>query len=131
VIVPQTQIAGVHLLMSAAGVEHALGRPKSFASIRDPRQGTVRRMDYGATKVYLSATADGTVYEVTTTDARQRTTKGVRVGSSRAAVLHGVPDVKCTPAACAVGRDVAGQRVTRFTLSAGHVRRITLGFVID
>ncbi|HEY6760019.1 MAG TPA: hypothetical protein VI318_11025 [Baekduia sp.] len=130
-IVPQTQIAGVHLLMSAAGVERALGRPRSFVSIRDPHQGTVRRMDYGATKVYLSATADGTVYKVTTTDARQRTATGVRVGSSRTAVLRGVRDVTCTPSACAVGRDVAGQRVTRFTLSAGRVRRISLGFVIE
>jgi hypothetical protein len=36
VIVPQVEIAGVHLLMSAAGVQHALGRPRATRTLKDP-----------------------------------------------------------------------------------------------
>jgi hypothetical protein len=135
VIVPQTEIAGVHLLMSAAGVERVLGQPKSLKSIPDDIQGTIRRMDYGKTKVYLSATEDGTVFRVTTTDSRQKTATGVYVGSTEAAVRRGVSGVRCTGAKtarlCVVGQERAGKRITAFSLTKDHVRRITLGFVID
>ena len=130
-IVPQTEIAGVHLLMSAAGVERVLGQPKSLKSIPDDIQGTIRRMDYGKTKVYLSATADGTVFSVTTTDRRQKTSGGVGVGSRRTSVALKVPGARCTARACVVGRELAGRRVTRFSLSQGRVTRVTLGFVTD
>jgi hypothetical protein len=131
VIVPQVQLAGVHLLMSRSGVEHVLGTPRSLKTIADPIQGRIRRMDYGRTKVYLSATEDGTVFRVTTTDRRQKTATGVRVGSSAAAVRRGVASVRCTTRACVVGSERAGQRVTSFALRDGRVARVTLGFVID
>jgi hypothetical protein len=131
VIVPSTELAGVHLLMSVAGVEHVLGAPKSIRSIPDEIQGSVRRMDYGRTKVYLSATADGTVFSVTTTDRRQKTAGGVGVGSSRASVTRKVSGARCTARACVVGQELAGRRVTRFSLSKGRVTRVTLGFVVD
>lgn len=130
-IVPSTELAGVHLLMSVAGVEHVLGRPKSIRSIPDEIQGSVRRMDYGKTKVYLSATADGTVFSITTTDRRQKTATGVGVGSRRASVTRQVSGARCTARACVVGRELAGKRVTRFSLSKDRVTRVTLGFVID
>jgi hypothetical protein len=130
-IVPQQSIDGVHLLMSAAGVRHVLGAPRSMRSIKDEIQGTVRLMDYGKTKVYLSATEDGTVFNVTTTDRRQRTAQGAGVGSTRASVQRKVPGVRCDTRTCTVGRLLAGRRVTSFALSKDHVRRITLGFVID
>lgn len=122
-IVPQTELAGVHLLMSRAGVQHVLGAPRSLRVI-----GDARRMDYGRTKVYLSLTEDGTTFRVTTTDRRQRMATGVRVGSSAAAVRRGVPGVRCTASACVVGTARAGQRVTTFTLRSGRVARVTLGF---
>jgi hypothetical protein len=122
-IVPQNNVAGVHLLMSRAGVEHVLGAPRSLKVI-----GDARRMDYGRTKVYLSLTEDGTVFRVTTTDRRQRTATGVRVGSSAAAVRRGVSGVRCSASACVVGSARAGQRVTTFTLRSGRVARVTLGF---
>jgi hypothetical protein len=134
-IVAQQEVAGVHLLMSVAGVEHVLGAPRSIRSIPDDIQGSVRRMDYGPTTVYLSATADGTVFRVTTTDPRQKTASGVGVGSSERAVRRGVQGIRCrgprTLRSCVVGRELAGRRVTQFTLSRDRVRRITLGFVID
>jgi hypothetical protein len=134
-IVPQQSLAGVHLLMSRAGVEHVLGAPKSLKSIPDEIQGTVRRMDYGKTKVYLSATEDGTVFSITTTDRRQKTASGVGVGSSERAIKRGVKAVTCAGPQrlrhCTVGRLLAGQRVTSFVLTKDRVRRITLGFVID
>jgi hypothetical protein len=134
VIVPSTELAGVHLLMSVAGVEHVLGTPKSIRSIPDDDfdpPARVRRMDYGRTKVYLSATADGTVFSITTTDRRQKTSGGVGVGSSRASVARKVSGARCTARACVVGQERAGRRVTRFALSHGRVARVTLGFVVD
>jgi hypothetical protein len=131
VIVPQVELAGVHLLMSEAGVRHVLGAPRSTRSLPDEIQGTIRRMDYGKTKVYLSATADGTVFSVTTTDRRQKTAAGIGVGSARASVARKVAGARCDARACVVGRELAGRRVTRFTLGKGRVARITLGFVID
>jgi hypothetical protein len=124
VIVPQTSLAGVHLLMSRTGVEHALGSPRSLRVVHG-----ARRMDYGKTKVYLSLTEDGTVFRVATTDRRQKTAAGVRVGSSAAAVRRGVDGVRCSASACIVGRRRAGQRVTTFTLRDGRVARVTLAFV--
>jgi hypothetical protein len=135
VIVPQVEIAGVHLMMSAAGVQHALGRPKETRSVKDEIQSTIRVMDYGKTKVYLSATADGTVFNITTTDRRQKTKTGVGVGSSERAVKRGVAHVTCTGPrtlrSCTVGRLLPGKRVTSFVLTKDRVRRVTLGFVID
>jgi hypothetical protein len=134
-IVPQQQIAGVHLLMSEAGVRHVLGAPRSMKVLPDEIQGSIRRMDYGRTKVYLSATADGTVFSVTTTDRRQETTSGLGVGSSERAVKRGVAHVRCagprTLRRCTVGWLQPGRRVTSFVLTRDRVRRITLGFVID
>jgi hypothetical protein len=134
-IVPQHSIDGVHLLMSAAGVRHVLGAPKATRTLKDEIQGTIRLMDYGPTKVYLSATADGTVFGITTTDRRQKTASGAGVGSSEAAVRRGVKGIRCTGPrtvrSCIVGRELAGKRVTRFLLRADRVRQITLGFVID
>ena len=130
-IVLQQSIAGVHLQMSAAGVRHVLGAPKSTKSVKDEIQGTIRVMDYGKTKVYLSATEDGTVFRVTTTDRRQRTAKGAGVGSTRSSILRKVAGAQCDARTCTVGRLLAGKRVTSFALSKDHVRSITLGFVID
>jgi hypothetical protein len=134
-IVPQQSIDGVHLRMSAAGVRHVLGAPKSTRSLKDEIQGTIRLMDYGKTKVYLSATADGTVFSIMTTDRRQKTRTGVGVGSSLRSLRHGVGSLHCTAPAqirsCTLGRELAGRRVTRFLLTGDRVRQITLGFVID
>lgn len=127
-IVPQDNVAGVHLLMSRAGVGHVLGAPRTLKIVNDPAQGRVRRMDYGRTKVYLSLTEDGTVFRVTTTDRRQRTAAGVHVGSSAAAVARGVAGARCSAAACTVGTRRSGQRVTTFTLRSRRVVRVTLGF---
>jgi hypothetical protein len=134
VIVPQVEVAGVHLLMSEPGVRRALGRPRSIKTIDDGRSdppAPVRRMDYGRTKVYLSATADGTVFSVTTTDRRQKTSGGVGVGSARATVARKVRGARCTARVCVVGTERAGKRVTAFALRDGRVARVTLGFVID
>jgi hypothetical protein len=134
-IAVQHEIAGVHLLMSAAGVRKALGKPKADKTVKDEIQGRVHLMDYGKTKVYLSATADGTVFNVTTTDRRQKTRSGVGVGSSERAVRRGVSSVSCTGQpkrrTCTVGQLRAGKRVTSFRLTGDRVRSITLGFVID
>jgi hypothetical protein len=123
VIVPQSSLAGVHLLMSRAGVEHVLGAPRSLRVVAG-----ARRLDYGRTKVYMSLAEDGTVFRVTTTDKRQKTATGVHVGSSAAAVRRGVSGVRCSSSACVVGSRRTGQRLTTFTLRSGRVVRVTLAF---
>jgi hypothetical protein len=135
-IVSQRSIAGVHLRMSEAGVRHVLGKPAKAETIPDEIQGHVRHLDYGKTDVYLSVTADGTVYSITTTDRRQKTSTGVGVGSTERQVRRGVRGVRCEGSAalrlCTVGTATPGRRVTQFIIGrTGKVRRVTLGFVID
>jgi hypothetical protein len=134
-IVVQRSVAGVHLRMSSTGVRGVLGKPDRVASVKDPIQGTVRRFDYGRTHVFLSPTADGTVFSIVTTDRKLKTASGVGVGASRKQVLAGVPKVTCEGSAklglCTVGTAKPGQRVTQFVLRSGRVTRVALGFVID
>jgi hypothetical protein len=135
VIVPQQSIDGVHLRMSAAGVRHVLGAPKTTRTIKHPTQGTIRLMDYGKTKVYLSATADGTVFSISTVDRRQRTRTGVGVGSSERVLKRGVKRVRCTGPktlrSCTLGKQVVGRRVTHFLLVGNRIRQIALNIVIE
>ncbi len=126
-IVPGVELAGVHLLMSERGVRHALGAPRAPRTRADGS----RRLDFAhGTKVYISATGDGTVFRITTTDRRQRTrgagaaSQGVGVGSSRAAVLRAVPTARCDARACVTGR----KRITSFALHDGRVVRVALHF---
>jgi hypothetical protein len=134
-VVPQKSIAGVKLGMSSTQVRSVLGEPKSDRTVPNEIQGRVRVLDYGLTDVTLGASSD-TVQNVTTTSRRQRTSKDVGVGSLRATVAKKVPGAKCSReygvAHCVVGQLRAGRTVTTFLLSKrNHVKRITLGYVID
>jgi hypothetical protein len=59
----------------------------------------------------------------------------VGVGSTEQAVRNRVPSARCATEfgirACQVGQSLAGRRVTAFLIRAGHVTRVTIGFVID
>lgn len=134
-VVPQRSIAGVKLNMTVPQVKKILGKPKSDRAVPDEIQGTVRVLNYGLTQVTVGAQS-GTVQGITTSSRKQRTSKGVGVGSTRATVAAKVPKVKCRSdfgfPRCLVGEELAGRTVTVFALSkAGKVARITLGYVID
>ena len=75
------------------------------------------------------------VTSVDTTGLGDRTSKGVGVGSSEAAVTAKVPGVKCESVgmmrSCHTGDFVAGKRVTDFRIDGGKVTSVTVGLVID
>jgi hypothetical protein len=135
-IVVQRSIAGVKLGMTATQVREVLGKPDAVSYPSNPIQGTVKRYHYGLTEVFISRGKDGRVYLFTTRSTRQRTSDGVGVGSSEAAVHAHVENVHCEGSGatrtCEVGRLLPGHRVTSFFISkAGRVKRVSLGFVID
>jgi hypothetical protein len=135
-IVVQRSIAGVTLGMTAKQVRAVLGKPDAVSYPSNPIQGTVKRYRYGLTEVFIARGKDGRVYLVTTRSTRQKTSDGVGVSSSEAAVHAHVKGVHCEGSGatrtCEVGRLLPGHRVTSFFISkAGKVRRVSLGLVID
>jgi hypothetical protein len=134
-VVVGRSVAGVRLDMTSNKVRAVLGAPVRTVIAKDEIQGSVKRMDYGLTRVYLGRQTNR-VYAIHTTSRRQRTSRGVGVGSTKAAVLRLVRGVRCetfgTFTSCHVGELLAGRKVTDFALSrAGRVTRVTLGYVID
>lgn len=63
---------------------------------------------------------------VATRSARYRTAGGVGVGSRRARILAAFPRAVCTASRCQVGPRTGDVRITRFSLSAGRVVRVTV-----
>jgi hypothetical protein len=122
--------------MTSKQVRATLGAPVRTVYLKDEIQGSVKRMDYGLTRVFLSRGASGRVYSVRTTSRRQRTSHGIGVGSTKAAVLRHVPRVGCETSggftSCHVGQLLAGRKVTDFAISSnGRVTQVMLGYVID
>jgi hypothetical protein len=73
---------------------------------------------------------------MSTTSKKERTSKGVGVGSTEASVKKNVPKVKCVTEFgtrhCHVGEFLAGKVVTDFFISKKHrVKRVVIGRVID
>jgi hypothetical protein len=78
---------------------------------------------------------NSTVTAVVTTLAREKTPRGIGVGSTWSQVRARVPHVHCegTPTLgdCHVGALLPGKRVTDFFFKLGKVNRVTVGIVID
>lgn len=123
VIVPATGIAGVRLGMTQAQVRAVLGPPRSV--VRDATElGPFTRFRYRRLDVVFFRHTRATA--VFTTRTRERTTTGVGVGSTEAAIATGVPGAICRGPArsrvCEVGdpsRKAA--RITMFDLRGGRV----------
>src|SRR4051794_12623098 len=95
-IVPQQGIKGIRLGMTVSQVRARLGPPDRIAFRRDPIQGRVRVYSYGLTQASFSpGDATARVNTITTTSRRERTTRGVGVGSRRAQVATKVRGIRC------------------------------------
>jgi hypothetical protein len=136
-IVPQRSIKGARLGMTVEEVRDRLGPPSSVIFEHDPIQGRIRVYKYGLTYVSFGGTdIDATVNAVSTRSPRERTKRGVGVGSTRAAVARLVHGARCRVEGgldhCYVGSFSPGHRVTDFRIgSSGRVRQVIVGFVID
>jgi hypothetical protein len=136
-IVPQEGIKGIRLGMTVSQVRARLGPPDRIMFRRDPIQGRVRVYAYGLTHASFSpGDTSARVNVITTTSRRERTTRGIGVGSRRAQVAARVRGVRCRVEFgvdhCFVGSFVPGGRVTDFRIDpTGRVRGVTVGFVID
>jgi hypothetical protein len=85
-IVPQRGIAGANLDMTEQQVFDKLGRPDKVAHPRSPIFGRYTTWSYGRTTVDMFRTGDKKVFNVSTTSRAQKTSTGVGVGSTSAAV---------------------------------------------
>lgn len=132
-IVPQRGMAGVRIGMTQEQVRSTLG---------DPRRIVRNQNDFGSyteyrypDRVRVVFQGDAAVTAVVTTGRRERTSRGIGVGSTEAEVKANVRRVRCETIAairsCYVGSYEAGRRVTDFLLRNGRVVRVTVGIVID
>lgn len=134
-IVPQRGMKGVRLDMTDRQVRDRLGRPDRIVFRRDQIIGRTKVYHYGRT-TFLFTVERPRVLDIATTSPKERTSRGIGVGSSEAAVRAKVPRVRCKTEFgyhhCYVGTWLPGRRVTDFAISrTGRVKRVTIGFVID
>ncbi|HEX4735452.1 MAG TPA: hypothetical protein VH247_13625 [Thermoleophilaceae bacterium] len=131
-IVPQRGIGGANLDMTQAQLRAKLGKPDKVQRPTSPIFGKYTTWFYGATSVDMFNTQDRKVFNLSTTSKSEKTSAGVGVGSTVAAVKKGVSRVHCDAQHCWVGRFEGGSKVTDFQLSPkGRVTRITIGYVLD
>ena len=128
-ITPGRSVAGVALGDSAAHVRDVLGKPEAGSNVLNYRY--IRSRGIG---IYFIA---GKVFEISVVRGPQATRKGVKIGSTKAALVSAYPRVKCRPAAVGGGtlecRLAARfrQRATEtlFTTKRDKVVRIAVHFV--
>jgi hypothetical protein len=131
-IVPQRGIGGANLDMTEAQLFAKLGQPDKTVHPKSPIFGTYTTWFYGGTSVDMFRTGDRKIFNVSTTSKKEKTTTGVGVGSTSAAVKKGIKRVHCDLQHCYLGRFEGGNKVTDFALSKnGRVTRVTIGYVLD
>jgi len=136
-LIPQVSIRGVSLGMTPAQVEAVLGRPDARHKGRQPGIGATLTLKFGLVTVRFNGVQPSSeAVTITTTSRRERTARGVGVGSSEAIVRQRVPGAKCLEEFgyrhCVVGVQKPGQIVTDFSIGGtGRVTRISLARMLD
>ena len=132
-IVPNRSIAGVALGMSQAKVRALLGPPRRVIRRHSEITGTDTEFRYARLSVVFAGDANASF--VQTTRTRERTRRGVGVGSTEADVTSNVGDVTCATEfarrSCHTRDFLPGVALTRFDIRNGVVWRVSVGIVID
>src|SRR5689334_23493399 len=103
--------------MTQPQVRAKLGKPDKVGHPNSPIFGQYTTWFYGSTSVDMFRNQDGKVFNVSTTSKTEKTSTGVGVGSTAAAVKKGVNRSRCNTQHCWVGRFQGGRKVTDFALS--------------
>lgn len=130
--VVQQGIAGLRLGMTQAQVKAKVGLP--------------RKVERGSSEIGPSTTYHYRTYSVTffagpnatqmdTLSPKERTLRGIGVGSTRAEVRAKVAGVRCLKEFgydhCYVGVWKPGGKITDFSIKDGRVARVSIGYIID
>jgi len=128
VLILQRGMAGIRLGMTQPKVRAKLGRPRSVVHGSNDF-GNYIELHYRHFRITFQG--NSTVTAIWTSSPRQRTRRGIGVGSTVVAIHARIRGVRCTRGHCYVGKFLPGRRVTEFFLRRGRVSAITVGFVID
>jgi hypothetical protein len=139
-IVVQQGMAGVRLGETWAQTRAHFGTPPaSNRVLKSEILGHVRVVRWGHVTISFDGVNNASkAIAFDTTGTSQRTSNGIGVGSTEAAVAAKLPRARCKASDhgyhhCWIGRfGVAGARVTDFAINThGRVGRVTVGIVID
>ena len=131
-IVSQKSIAGVALGASEIEVREAVGNPDRMVD-GENSAGPYTEFRYAKMSVFFQDDV-GDATAVRTTDPKEKTAKGIGVGSSASAVKKKVGGAKCKlrgrKGTCTVGRNRRGRPRTIFTVRRGKVTAVELEQVL-
>jgi hypothetical protein len=136
VIVPQRGMLGLGLSSTTAQARARLGPPDAIRRPTSPIFGRYSEYRYGEVRVSFFD-SNGQAFNFFTRGKSARTVRGVGVGSTEAFVKANVAGETCRTQFgirdCIIGRETAGQIVTRFVISrtTNRVTSVTIGRVID
>ena len=126
-------IAGARINNTKAQVHAALGKPTSKQTGHNDFSVFLEEHYRGGITVFYQGAKR--VSSINMTGLGDRTSRGIGIGSTEAAVRAKVPGVKCETTSgsrsCHTHDFLAGQRVTDFFIKNGKVARVTVGIVID
>jgi hypothetical protein len=135
-IVPQKGMAGVELGMTRAEVRARLGEPLAIRRRVSEIGGPYVEFRYPFRVSVYFWRPGNSVWDIRTTGPKERTVRGVGVGSTEAEVRRKVPRVRCETVVaglreCHVGDLLPGKPVTSFRIRRGRVVLVEVGIVID
>lgn len=134
VIRPQKGMAGARLGMTQTQMRDALGQP--MRTKQDMNDFGPYTQFFYPHAITVTFQGNRRITGISTHGRREKTERGVGVGSREADVLAKVGHVRCETIAksrmCHVGRFEPGKRVTVFLISKkGRVATVTVSFVVD